>query len=335
MKKLAFLLLLMPTHVYAIRIIPIQGDVNAVGPLTDSELRASPVPVTLNAGTSTIGNVDQGLGGSSAWKTDGSSFVQPVSGSFFQATQPVSGAFFQSTQPVSAASLPLPSGASTSALQTSGNSSLSSIDSKIPGSPSQDRTTAASPSSVRLSDGAAFYKGTTPADTQPVSGPLTDTQLRATPVSVSGTISLSGTSQVVGNVASGAADSGGPVKTGAVYNSTLPGPASGQRIDAQANAFGELSIRPRNKFTHVTGNTTVTIKNSAGVLAGICFGVVSTQSTIVVYNNTTASGTVFTSIDFGSTINLGFCSQIDAEMSTGITIVTGGNVSNDITVLYQ
>ncbi len=49
------------------------------------------------------------------------------------------------TQPVSAAALPLPAGAS------------------------QEHTTAVSPSSVRLSDGAAFYKGTTPADTQPVS----------------------------------------------------------------------------------------------------------------------------------------------------------------------
>jgi hypothetical protein len=49
------------------------------------------------------------------------------------------------TQPISAASLPLPSGAS------------------------QEHTTAASPNSARLSDGAAFYKATTPADTQPIS----------------------------------------------------------------------------------------------------------------------------------------------------------------------
>jgi hypothetical protein len=40
---------------------------------------------------------------------------------------------------------------------------------KIPASPSQDRTTAAAPSATRLTDGAAFYKPTTPTDTQPVS----------------------------------------------------------------------------------------------------------------------------------------------------------------------
>lgn len=49
------------------------------------------------------------------------------------------------TQPVSATSLPLPTGAS------------------------QEHAAANSPSSVRLTDGAAFYKPTTPSDTQPVS----------------------------------------------------------------------------------------------------------------------------------------------------------------------
>lgn len=56
---------------------------------------------------------------------DGSAHVQPVSGTFFQATQPVSiatmpttpvtGTFFQATQPISAVSLPLPTGAATEA----------------------------------------------------------------------------------------------------------------------------------------------------------------------------------------------------------------------------
>lgn len=49
------------------------------------------------------------------------------------------------TQPVSAVSLPLPTSAS------------------------QEHTAAASPHAARLSDGSAFYKATTPSDTQPVS----------------------------------------------------------------------------------------------------------------------------------------------------------------------
>ena len=53
--------------------------------------------------------VNQGTGGLSAWKVDGSAV----------------------TQPISAVSLPLPTGASTSANQTTANTSLSSIDSKL------------------------------------------------------------------------------------------------------------------------------------------------------------------------------------------------------------
>lgn len=65
---------------------------------------------SLPAGTAVIGKVDQGTGGASAWKVDGSAV----------------------TQPVSVASLPLPTGAATSALQGTGNTSLASIDGKLP-----------------------------------------------------------------------------------------------------------------------------------------------------------------------------------------------------------
>ena len=76
------------------------------------------------------------------------------------------------TQPVSAASLPLPAGAATEAT-LAGRAA--------------EHITAGSPHSVRLTDGTAFYKGTTPADTQPVSaaslplpaGAATETTLAA------------------------------------------------------------------------------------------------------------------------------------------------------------
>lgn len=73
------------------------------------------------------------------------------------------------TDNVTVVSSALPTGAATEAKQDAGNTSLASIDSKIPASPSQEHITAVSPSSVRLSDGSAFYKATTPADTQPIS----------------------------------------------------------------------------------------------------------------------------------------------------------------------
>ena len=57
--------------------------------------------------------------------------------------------------------------------QDTGNTSLSSIDGKIPASPSQEHTAAGSPHAARLTDGTTFYKATTPSDTQPVSGTIT------------------------------------------------------------------------------------------------------------------------------------------------------------------
>jgi hypothetical protein len=93
--------------------------------------------VTLAAGSATVGKVDQGTGGASAWKVDGSAVTQPVSAAslplpasaaqehvtaasphaarltdgaaFYKATTPAD------TQPISAASLPLPTGAAAAA----------------------------------------------------------------------------------------------------------------------------------------------------------------------------------------------------------------------------
>lgn len=89
--------------------------------------------------------------------------TQPVSGAFWQATQPVSiasmpstpvtGTFWQATQPVSAASLPLPAGAATEATLTLIKAKTDNLD-------------------VALS-------------TRAITG-LTDTQLRASAVPVSG-----------------------------------------------------------------------------------------------------------------------------------------------------
>jgi hypothetical protein len=134
---------------------PVSGSVSVAnfpatqpvsGPLTDTQLRAVAVPVS---GSVSVSNfpASQAVTGT-FWQT-----TQPISGavsvSNFPATQPVSGTFFQSTQPVSAASLPLPSGAA------------------------QEHATAISPHAVRLTDGAAFFKPTTPSDTQPISGTVT------------------------------------------------------------------------------------------------------------------------------------------------------------------
>lgn len=127
------------------------GSLTVDGPLTNTELRSSPVTVS--------GTITQGLGGTSAWKVDGSAVTQPISAVSLPLPAGASTSALQ-TQPgvdigdvtvnnaagaaavniqdggnsitVDATALPLPAGASTAALQTAGNISLTSIDQKTP-----------------------------------------------------------------------------------------------------------------------------------------------------------------------------------------------------------
>lgn len=51
---------------------------------------------------------------------------------------------------------------------------------------------------------------------------------------------------VGGSVASGASDSGNPVKTGCVYNATQPTVTTGQRVDCQSSTRGEILVAISN-----------------------------------------------------------------------------------------
>lgn len=156
------------------------------GGLTDTELRAAAVPVSLAS----------------------------------VPTHAVTGSFWQATQPVSAASLPLPAGASTSAAQGTGNTSLGNIDTKTPALVSGrvpvdgsgvtqpvsgtfwQATQPVSAASLPLPSGAsteatlALIKAKTDnldvaLSTRAVTG-LTDAQIRATALPVSGTVTATG-----------------------------------------------------------------------------------------------------------------------------------------------
>jgi hypothetical protein len=129
----------------------------------------------------------------------------------------VTGTFWQNTQPVSLAACPLPTGAATSAAQGTGNTSLGNIDTKTPAlgqatmANSRPVVIASNQSAVPVSGtfwqatqpvSGTFWQATQPVSiaspvpvtgtfwqaTQPVSGPLTDAQLRASPVPISGNL---------------------------------------------------------------------------------------------------------------------------------------------------
>lgn len=174
-------------------VIDSSASLAVTGPLTDTQLRASPVITTIDGGSMYV--------------------IQP-NASALNAT--VSGTLTcnagSGTLAVSVASLPLPSGASTSALQTTGNTSLSSIDTKTPALVSG--RVPVDGSGVTQPVSGTFFQATQPVSltsttitgSVAVTGPLTDTQLRASPVIVTldgGTVGLLGTSN--GNGTNGAA----------------------------------------------------------------------------------------------------------------------------------
>lgn len=167
--------------------------------LTDAQLRATPVPVS-----GTFWQVTQPVSGTFWQATQPVSIAAAVAvtGTFWQATQPVSGTvaisgsvavtgtFWQATQPISAATLPLPTGAATEAslalLQVAGGTAIGALKSQL-------ASAVAATSAPSYTDGTINPLSQTLAGalrvggTVTATGPLTDVQLRATAVPVSGT----------------------------------------------------------------------------------------------------------------------------------------------------
>lgn len=94
---------------------------------------------------------------------------------------------------------------------------------------------------------------------------------------------VSGSSVVVGNVASGAADSGNPVKVGGRYNVTNPTLTDGQRGDLQLGTRGSLSVTlfPANNATPVGAqiNNSDALATSATTLSTTAFSTIFNGST--------------------------------------------------------
>lgn len=166
-----------------------------------------------------------------------------------------------------------------------------------------------------------------------------------------GDIASSNPAPVAGNVASGATDSGNPVKTGGVYHSTAPTLSDGQRGDTQLDASanqkitlatliaGEdltnnvLKVEERFSYASITSNATTTVKSGAGFLHRIVINTKGASSnTATIYDNTAGSGTKIGTLDTtGGTASLTY----NCAFSTGLTIVTSTGTSADLTVIYR
>lgn len=140
------------------------APLSVTGPLTDAQLRASAVPVSGTV-TATGPLTDTQLRATPVPVSGTVTATGPLTDTQLRATPvPVSG-----TVAVTAAALPLPAGAATSANQATEITSLANLD-----VPLSTRTKPADQQHVIVDSSAAIA----------VTGSLTDTQLRATPVNV-------------------------------------------------------------------------------------------------------------------------------------------------------
>ncbi len=100
-----------------------------------------------------------------------------------------------------------------------------------------------------------------------------------------------------------------------------------------SDAVAGMQIEPKNKFTHIHGAATTTVKSGAGKLDSLIINA-QTGQIITIYDNTAASGTVIAIVVGGTKSDLTTCTPYNIEFSTGLTVVTTTGTS-DITVTYQ
>lgn len=293
------------------------------GPLTDTQLRATSVPVTVSDGSGPL-TVDGTVGVSN-----------------FPVTQPVSGPLTD-TQ-LRASSVPVTVSDGSGPLTVDGTVSVSNFPATQP---------------VSGTIGVNNFPAT-----QPVSGPLTDTQLRASSVPVtvsdgSGPLTVDGNVVVTSGTPTGTSVTGTPgaylmglygsgnVLVTAAAVSAIADGVNGSQTASGIYAFngttwdrirtasnGVLLVEERAyPFVHISTATTVTAKSGAGKLASVVINNRGVGGTITLYDNTAGSGVLIAVIDPTANVvpliyNLAF--------ATGLTIVTTGATPADITVTYR
>lgn len=241
------------------------------GPLTDDELRASAIAVSGNffqalqpiSGIVSVDNfpVTQPISGiisvsnfPATQAVTGTFFqaTQPVSGAFFQATQPVSGLFFQATQPVSIAASVAVTGPLTdtqlrnTAVPVSGN--FFQATQPISGSVSISNFPVTQPVSLT---------STTITGSVAVTGPLTDTQIRATPLPVSGTVAVSNFPATQ------------PVSIASAINTNIASAASAaiSSVASSASNINLLASNANRKMAAIYNDSTATLYVKLGATA--------------------------------------------------------------------
>lgn len=228
--------------------------------------------------SSMIALLPTALGAGGGLKIDGSGTALPVSGTFWQATQPVS-----------AASLPLPTGAATETTLSAANTAIgATADAAV----------------------AAGASGSLSAKLRAISRDLVANIVLAAGSAVIGKVSIDqttpGTTNLVaatGDVASGASDSGNPVKAGGLAKTALPTAVSdGQRVASLHDKYGRQIVRTamrenlavqQTQISNSTSETTIVTADASNKLDiyGLILANTGSTATTVTIKDATAGTT--------------------------------------------
>lgn len=113
---------------------------------------------------------------------------------------------------------------------------------------------------------------------------------------------------------------------------------------ALAATYNVSPLAP-GSYSNITGNGTTVVKSGPGALMGLLINNNNSGGTVVIYDNTAASGIKIVTVEIGSPsgglLSSSGCngpsgwSALNLKFSTGLTVVTSGSSSNNITVIYR
>jgi hypothetical protein len=138
-----------------------------------------------------------------------------------------------------------------------------------------------------------------------------------------------------GGVASGAADSGNPIKTGCKVLAPLNGSlTANNRQDMGCSAGGGLYTEEDGRvYTHISTATTTTVKSGIGFLHELDVNTCVSGATVTVYDNTSAVAPVISVITCPAS-TAGMSPMLhDIAFATGLTVVTSG--ATDVTAVTR
>lgn len=157
-----------------------------------------------------------------------------------------------------------------------------------------------------------------------------------------------------GDVASGATDSGNPVKVAGVYNTVAPTLTNGQRGDLQVDSSANLKVTQATKIagedltydvmksetqtSYSNISASALVKTGAGRLSGWVVNSASAGATIKFWDNTSAATTVLlNTMTYTAAVNQGpsiaTIPGAAVKFNTGLYCTISGTA--DITILYN